>query len=46
VGRAAFRLAGRGQVQAVEANRRALGIMPLADYVCMMSEARKGRYSD
>ena len=30
-------------VRDVEAHRRELGIMPLADYVCMMSEARKPR---
>ena len=36
-----FGLPDAASVQAVEANRRALGVMPLADYVCMMSEARK-----
>ena len=36
-----FGLPDADSLQAVEANRRALGIMPLADYVCMMSEARK-----
>jgi hypothetical protein len=36
-----FGLPDEASVQAVEANRRALGVMPLADYVCMMSEARK-----
>lgn len=38
-----FGLPDESSVQAVEANRRALGVMPLADYVCMMSEARKPR---
>ena len=38
-----FGLPDEASVRAVEANRRALGIMPLADYVCMMSEARKPR---
>lgn len=38
-----FGLPDEASVREVEANRRALGIMPLADYVCMMSEARKPR---
>ena len=38
-----FGLPDEASVQLVEANRRALGLMPLADYVCMMSEARKPR---
>lgn len=38
-----FGLPDEDSVQLVEANRRALGVMPLADYVCMMSEARKPR---
>jgi hypothetical protein len=36
-----FRLQALVRAQAVEANRRALGVMPLADYVCMLSEARR-----
>ncbi|KQQ92013.1 DUF6624 domain-containing protein [Massilia sp. Leaf139] len=36
-----FGLPDAASVQFVEENRRALGIMPLADYVCMMSEARR-----
>ena len=36
-----FGLADEASVQAVETSRRELGVMPLADYVCMMSEARK-----
>jgi hypothetical protein len=42
-GRAHFGLPDDAAVRAVEANRRALGAMPLADYVCMMRDARKGR---
>jgi hypothetical protein len=38
-----FGLPDDAAVQAVEANRRAIGAMPLADYVCMMSYARKGK---
>jgi len=38
-----FGLADEASVRDVEAHRRELGIMPLADYVCMMSEARKPR---
>ncbi|MGJ9419778.1 DUF6624 domain-containing protein [Massilia sp. CMS3.1] len=38
-----FGLQDEASVHAVEANRRALGVMPLADYVCIMSEARKPR---
>lgn len=41
-----FGLPDAASVQAVEASRRALGVMPLADYVCMMSEVRTGRSSD
>lgn len=41
-GRAHFGLPDDAAVQAVEANRRALGTMPLLDYVCMMRDARKG----
>jgi hypothetical protein len=37
-----FGLPDDAAVQAVEAHRRALGAMPLADYVCMMRDARKG----
>ena len=36
-----FGLPDEAAVREVEAHRRELGIMPLADYVCMMSEARK-----
>jgi hypothetical protein len=38
-----FGLRDDAAVRAVEANRRAIGAMPLADYVCMMRDARKGR---
>jgi len=41
--RAHFGLPDAQSLQVVEANRRELGLMPLADYVCMMSEARKAR---
>jgi hypothetical protein len=41
-----FGLPDDQSVQEVEQNRRALGIMPLADYVCMMSYARRKRPSD
>jgi hypothetical protein len=30
-------------VREIDAHRRELGVMPLADYVCMMRHARKGR---
>lgn len=36
-----FGLPDEASVHAVDAHRRELGLMPLADYVCMMSEARK-----
>lgn len=36
-----FGLPDDGAVRQVDANRRALGVMPLAAYVCMMSYARK-----
>lgn len=36
-----FGLPDEASVREVEAHRRELGVMPLADYVCMMSEARK-----
>ncbi|QNA87838.1 hypothetical protein G4G28_04000 [Massilia sp. Dwa41.01b] len=36
-----FGLDDAASLRAVEENRRVLGVMPLADYVCMMSEARK-----
>ena len=38
-----FGLPDEQSVREVEAHRRELGVMPLADYVCMMSEARKPR---
>jgi hypothetical protein len=38
-----FGLSSEESLRVVEANRRELGVMPLADYVCMMSEARKPR---
>ena len=38
-----YGLADEQSVQTVERNRRELGIMPLADYVCMMSHARAKR---
>jgi hypothetical protein len=39
-----FGLPDDAAVQAVEANRRAIGAMPLADYVCMMRDARKEKW--
>ena len=38
-----FGLPSEESVRVVEANRHELGVMPLADYVCMMSEAGKLR---
>ncbi len=38
-----FGLPDAASMREVEAHRQELGIMPLADYVCMMSEARKPR---
>jgi len=36
-----FGLPDEASVRGIDANRRALGIMPLADYVCMMRWARR-----
>jgi hypothetical protein len=38
-----FGLPDEQSVREVEAHRRDLGAMPLADYVCMMRVARTGR---
>ena len=38
-----FGLPDEQRVREVDQHRRELGVMPLADYVCMMSRARKGR---
>jgi hypothetical protein len=38
-----FGLPDEQSVREIDAHRRELGVMPLADYVCMMRHARKGR---
>ncbi|MGZ3184148.1 MAG: DUF6624 domain-containing protein [Telluria sp.] len=43
MGSAHFGLPDEQSVREVEAHRRELGIMPLADYVCMMRVARVGK---
>jgi len=43
MGREYFGLPDEASLREVEANRRALGLMPLADYTCMMRVARIGR---
>jgi hypothetical protein len=43
-GSAHFGLPDDDAVRAVDANRAALGIMPLADYVCMMRYGRGGQW--
>jgi hypothetical protein len=43
MGSAYFGLPDEASLREVEANRRALGVMPLADYTCMMRVARIGR---
>jgi len=42
--RAHFGLPDEDAVRTVDANRKALGIMPLADYVCMMRYGRGGQW--
>jgi hypothetical protein len=36
-----FKLKGAGNIADIEANRQALGLMPLADYACMMNAKLK-----